>query len=295
MMTDCVVVGAAPAGLAASAALTQVGVEHVILERSQTGDKWRTQRWDSSRVNTPGWMNQLLGEQERYAYADRAEVVQKLEQLAVNSPIHTGVRVARLAPAGHGYALRTSDGEFRSRTVVVATGDQNVPRTPALACRLPDRVAQYHTSDYAGPGQLPDGAVLVVGSAQSGCQITEDLLLAGRRVVLATSPVARLPWQHRGRDSLEWLTEAGFWDQRPQDLPDPLGRTSLPADRCLGGSQPQSSGARPGRRHTCRSAGRRHRRATRLRRQRQGERSRRGCRRRTDASSDGRLHSTQWP
>ena len=76
MMTDCVVVGAGPAGLATSAALTQRGVDHVILERSQAGDTWRTQRWDSFRLNTPGWMNQLLGEQERYAYADRAEVVQ---------------------------------------------------------------------------------------------------------------------------------------------------------------------------------------------------------------------------
>jgi putative flavoprotein involved in K+ transport len=188
MMTDCVVVGAGPAGLAASAALTQVGVEHVILGRSQAGDTWRTQRWDSFRLNTPGWMNQLLGGQERYGYADRAEVVQKLEQLASNSPIHTGVRVARLAPAGEGFALGTSDGEFRSRTVVVATGDQNVPRIPALARRLPDRAA-HHTADYSGPGQLPDGAVLVVGSGQSGCQIAEDLLVAGRRVLLATSPV----------------------------------------------------------------------------------------------------------
>jgi putative flavoprotein involved in K+ transport len=229
MRTDCVVVGAGPAGLATSAALTQRGVDHVILERRQVGDTWRTQRWDSFRLNTPGWMNQLLSDQGRYAYADRAMVVQKLEQLASNSPIHTGVRVARLARAVDGYALRTSDGEFRCRTVVVATGDQNVPRMPALARLLPDRVAQYHTADYAGPGQLPDGAVLVVGSAQSGCQITEDLLVAGRRVVLATSPVARLPWRHRGRDSLEWLIEAGFYAQRPQDLPDPSAlRASQP-------------------------------------------------------------------
>jgi putative flavoprotein involved in K+ transport len=229
MMTDCVVVGAGPAGLATSAALNQRGVDHVILERSQAGATWRMQRWDSFRLNTPGWMNQLLGKQGRYAYADRAEVVQKLEQLASNSPIHTGIRVARLAPSGDGYALRTGDGEFLSRTVVVATGDQNVPRIPALARQLPDRVAQYHAADYAGPAQLPDGAVLVVGSAQSGCQIAEDLRLAGRRVVLATSPAPRLPWRHRGRDSLEWLTEAGFWNQRPKDLPDPAAmRASQP-------------------------------------------------------------------
>jgi putative flavoprotein involved in K+ transport len=229
MMTDCVVVGAGPAGLATSAALSERGVDHVILERGQAGDTWRTQRWDSFRLNTPGWMNQLLTEQERYAYADRAEVVQKLEQLARNTPIRTGVRVARLAPASNGYGLLTGDGELRSRTVVVATGDQNLPRIPALARRLPDRVAQYHTADYAGPEQLPDGAVLVVGSAQSGCQIAEDLLVARRRVVLATSPAPRLPWRHRGRDSLEWLTQAGFWDQRPQDLPDPAAmRASQP-------------------------------------------------------------------
>jgi putative flavoprotein involved in K+ transport len=221
MMTDCVVVGAGPAGLAISAALTQRGVDHVILERGQAGDTWRTQRWDSFRLNTAAWMNQMLELQERYAYADRAEVVQKLEELARNTPIRTGVRVARLVPAGDGYRLQTSDGEVRGRTVVIATGDQNVPLIPALARRLPDRVAQYHTADYAGPGQLPAGAVLVVGSAQSGCQITEDLLAAGRRVVLATSPAPRLPWRHRGRDSLEWLIEAGFYNQRSQDLPDP--------------------------------------------------------------------------
>src|SRR4029453_2117658 len=101
-----------------------------------------------------------------------AEVVRKLEQLAGTSPIHTGVRVRRLTAAGEGYVLRTSDGGLRSRAVVVATGDQNVPRIPALARRLPDRVAQYHTADYAGPEKLPDGTVLGVGSGQSGCQIT---------------------------------------------------------------------------------------------------------------------------
>ena len=112
---------------------------------------------------------------------------------------------------------------------MVATGDQNLPKVPALAGTFPDRGAHYHTADYRGPDQLPDGAVLVVGSAQSGCQIAEDLLAGGRRVVLATGPVGRVPFRHRGRESIEWLAEAGFMDQRPRDLPDPsVMRAAMP-------------------------------------------------------------------
>jgi putative flavoprotein involved in K+ transport len=218
---DCVVVGAGPAGLAASAALTDGGVEHEILERGRVGESWRTQRWDSFRLNTPGWMNQMLGEQPRDAYATGAEVVERLEQLAAKSPIHAGVRVARLAPVGDGYVLWTADGDLRARTVVAATGAENVPRIPALAGAFPDRVAQYHAADYRRAGLLPKGGVLVVGSGQSGCQITEDLRAGGRHVVLATSPVGRAPTPYRGRETVDWLVEAGFFDQRPQDLPDP--------------------------------------------------------------------------
>jgi len=220
-LIDCAVVGAGPAGLATSAALAAREVEHVVLERGQVGESWRTQRWESFRLNTPGWMNQLLGEQAPDSYATGVEVVQRLEKLAAGCPVREGMPVARLAPAGDGYALPTGGGAVLARTVVVATGDQNLPKVPALAGRFPDRVTQYHTADYRGPDQLPEGAVLVVGSAQSGCQIAEDLVGGGRRVVLATSPVGRVPFRHRGRESIEWLVEAGFMDQRPRDLPDP--------------------------------------------------------------------------
>jgi putative flavoprotein involved in K+ transport len=221
VLIDCAVVGAGPAGLAASAALISRGIEHVVLERGRIGESWRTQRWDSFRLNTPGWMNRLLGQQAPDSYATGVEVIQRLEKLAADCPVREGVPVARLAPAGNGYALRTNGDDILTRTVVVATGDQNLPKVPALAGTFPDRVAQYDTAHYRGPDQLPDGAVLVVGSAQSGCQITEDLLAGGRRVVLATSPVGRVPFRHRGRESIEWLVEAGFMDQRPGDLPDP--------------------------------------------------------------------------
>jgi putative flavoprotein involved in K+ transport len=221
MVVDAAVVGAGPAGLAASAALTDRGVEHVVLERDRVAGTWRAQRWDSFRLNTAGWMNAMLGGQAPDAYATGQEVVRRLERLAAGRPVREGVRVARLAPAGDAWAVATDDGELRARTVVVATGDQNLPTVPALGRRLPGRVAQLHTAGYRGPGQLPGGAVLVVGSAQSGCQIAEDLLAGGRRVILATSPAGRVPFRHRGRETIEWLAEAGFMDQRPRDLPDP--------------------------------------------------------------------------
>jgi putative flavoprotein involved in K+ transport len=166
-------------------------------------------------------MNQLLGEQPRNAYLTGVEVVNRLEKLAANCPVRDGVRVRRLAPADDAYILRTDHGDVQTRTVVIASGDENVPRIPALAAALPDRVEQLHAADYRAPGQLPGGVVLVVGSGQSGCQITEDLIAAGRSVVLATSPVGRVPTPYRGRDSIEWLVEAGFYEQRPRDLPDP--------------------------------------------------------------------------
>ena len=228
-MIDCAVVGAGPAGLAASVALAGRGVDHVVLERDRVAATWRSQRWDAFRLNTAGWMNPMLGGQRHDAYAGGREVVGRLDRLAAGRPVREGVRVARLAPAGGHWSLTTDDGELWARAVVVATGDQNRPRVPALAGRLSSRVAQLHAADYRRPGQLPEGAVLVVGSAQSGCQIAEDLLAAGRRVVLATSPVGRVPFRHRGRETVEWLTEAGFMDQRPRDLPDPsVMRAAMP-------------------------------------------------------------------
>jgi putative flavoprotein involved in K+ transport len=210
-------------------ALAGRGVEHVVLERDRIAGTWQAQRWDSFRLNTIGWMNSMLGGQARDAYAGGREVVRRLEELAAGCPVREGVRVTRLAPAGDGWAVATDDGELLTRTVVVASGDQNQARVPELAGRLPGRVAQLHAADYRGPGQLPGGGVLVVGSAQSGCQIAEDLLAGGRRVILATSPVGRVPFWHRGRETVEWLAEAGFMDQRPRDLPDPsVMRAAMP-------------------------------------------------------------------
>ena len=130
-MIDCVVVGAGPAGLAASAALGARGVEHVVLERDRVGQSWRTQRWDSMRLNNPGWMNSMLGAQPRNSYLNCAEVVERLDALATDCPIREQVAVTRLSPDGDRWLLRTGGTDIRARTVVVATGGENVARTPA--------------------------------------------------------------------------------------------------------------------------------------------------------------------
>ena len=222
MDVACAVIGAGPAGLAVSAALRERGIEHVLLERGRAGQSWRTQRWDTFRLNTPGHMNVLLGaDQPAHHYADLDEVLARLDALAASAPVREGVRVRRLSPTDAGLTLETDQGTIRARTVVIATGDQNIPRIPRLARDLPDRVAQLHTAGYRNAAALPEGAVLVVGSAQSGCQIAEDLLAQGREVWLATSPAGRMPARHRGSPTFSQLVEQGFFDQRPQDLPDP--------------------------------------------------------------------------
>lgn len=221
MVIDCVVVGAGPAGLAASSSLSKYGVDHVVLERARPGETWRTQRWDSLHVNNPAFMNAMLGEQEPDTYLSRQEVVQRLEKLASRAPVSAGIDVVGVARHNGRWLLRTSDGELQARTIVVASGGENVPRVPALAGRLPDRIIQRHAATYRNPSDLPEGAVLVVGSAQSGAQITDDLLGAGRRVWLATCPVGRAPARYRGRDIARWLDEACFFEQRTEDLPDP--------------------------------------------------------------------------
>ncbi|MDX6231992.1 MAG: putative flavoprotein involved in transport, partial [Nocardioidaceae bacterium] len=190
-------------------------------------DTWQNQRWDSFRLNTPGWMNETLGTVEPTSFSYRDEVVRLLADRAASLPVHTNAPVVALHHDGSEFVVRTPDEEIRTATVVLANGLQNVAKQPAQADQLARRLFQIHTRDYRSAAQLPDGAVLVIGSAQSGSQIAEDLALAGRRVYLSTSRVGRYPWMYRGRQLIGWLVDCGFWDQRPEDLPS-LADTRLP-------------------------------------------------------------------
>lgn len=237
-----VVIGAGQAGLAASYYLTQAGIDHVVLERGRIGETWRTQRWDTFVLNTPGWLSHVRsgdrtgdrdGEGQDDGFLSADAFVGRLEAYAARHevPVRTAANVTRvepLGPLGEGF-LVSIDGPggpdtLRSRAVVVASGIQNVPRIPAIAAAFPAGLPQVTAADYRRPSDLPPGAVLVVGGAQSGVQIAEDLLATGRTVYLCTSRVGRLRRRYRGRDMLGQLFDAGFYDMTPEDLPDPAMR-----------------------------------------------------------------------
>jgi putative flavoprotein involved in K+ transport len=233
------VVGAGPAGLAASSRLTRAGRRHVVLERGKVGWSWRTQRWDSFRLNTPLWANRVPGELlagPPESFATARSLIAGLERFAGGLPIFEGVEVLRARLVGDSWRVETSHGSLAAEAVVVASGFQNVPQKPGYADALPSEIEQLHVADYRRPEDLT-GAVLVVGGGQSGVQVGEDLLDAGRRVYVSTSRVGRLPRRYRGHDAFEWLRDSGELDL-PRDRTDPA---------VIAGAPPQLSGAAGGR------------------------------------------------
>ena len=227
---DVVVVGAGQAGLAVSRELTRAGVEHVVLEKGQLGQTWRG-RWDSFCLVTPNWFLQLPGHpydgDDPNGFMPRDEVVAYFERYAAGfaAPVREGIEVTWLRPGpDRGFLLETSAGEIVARTVVLSTGAYQRPHRPAGAATLPAGLLQIDVEDYRYPAELPAGPVLVVGSGQSGCQISEELYRAGREVFLACG---RAPWFPRrlgDRDLSWWALETGFLDAPLSSLPSAAAR-----------------------------------------------------------------------
>jgi putative flavoprotein involved in K+ transport len=223
------VVGAGQAGLATSRELTKAGVDHVVLERGRVAQTWRG-RWDSFCLVTPNWFVRLpdghYDGPDPDGYMPRDEIVAWFERYAAagGAPVREGVDVQSVESSGDGFVLGTSDGPLDAKAVVLATGAYQRPHRPAAADTLPPELFTIDVEGYRNEAALPPGRVLVVGSGQSGCQIAEELHLAGRDVVLACG---RAPWTLRrwgGRDFTWWADETGFLDATVESLPDPAAR-----------------------------------------------------------------------
>ena len=225
-----IIVGGGQAGLAVSYELTKAGADHVVLERGRIASTWRG-RWDAFCLVTPNWTMDLpgfpYGGDDPQGFVARDDIVKYLEGYAAsfNSPVQSGVEVRSLhAHADGGFLLRTSAGEMRARQVVLATGAYQRPHRPALASAFPSRLLVIDAEDYTRSSALPRGQVLVVGSGQTGCQLAEDLHLAGREVTLACG---RAPWGPRrlaGLDLVDWLARTDWFDFPLSSLPGPQAR-----------------------------------------------------------------------
>ncbi|MCU1546760.1 MAG: putative monooxygenase [Homoserinimonas sp.] len=223
---DTVIIGAGHAGLSISNILTARGVEHAVLDRTGVAARWSAERWDSFSLLTPNWATWLpnwhYDGTEPHGFMGREEVVSYLTRYAraFNAPIREGVDVSSLgiSPAG-GYRLISTAGEIHAGKVVIATGPFQRPRLPAWSIELPHTLTQLHSSGYRNAAQLPDGAVLVVGSGPSGQQIAEDLVNAGRTVYLSVGRHNRVPRRYRGRDFYWWQELGGFYDKTSASTP----------------------------------------------------------------------------
>ena len=230
---ETVIVGGGQAGLAVSYYLSRRNRPHLVLERAaQPGNSWRNHRWDSFTLNTPNWQSSLPGADvpglNPEGFLSRQEIVEYFEnyvgrfQLPVRYGVH--VQAVRRTPSGRGYVLVTSAGRFEAANVVIATGLYQRPKIPALSANFPQEIKQFHSDEYRNPQSLPDGAVLVVGSGQSGAQIAEELYRSGKKVYLSVSRAGRVPRRYRGKDANWWHELMGDYERTVDQLPSPQAK-----------------------------------------------------------------------
>ncbi len=216
---DTLVIGGGQAGVAMSEHLGKLGVPHLVLERHRIAERWRSERWDSLVANGPAWHDRFPGmeysDTDPEAFPSKEKVADYFVAYAekINAPIRCGVEVTRVQrnPGRPGFRVETSHGVIEANTVVAATGPFQRPVIPPL---VPEDagLTQIHSSGYRNPGQLPEGAVLVVGAGSSGAQIADELLRAGRRGYFSVGPHDLPPRRYRGRDFVWWLGVLGKWE-----------------------------------------------------------------------------------
>jgi putative flavoprotein involved in K+ transport len=215
-----IIVGGGQAGLSMSYCLKERGFDHIVFEKNRIGHSWRSKRWDSFCLVTPNWQCKLPGYHypgdDPNGFMQKDEIVKYIEHYAksFDPPVKEGVEVSKVRKSRSQdvFELTTSIGDYTADQVVIAAGSYHIPKLPKIAERLPEHIMQIHSSEYKNPQALPDKSVLVVGTGQSGCQIAEDLHLAGKQVHLCVGSAPRSPRRYRGKDVVDWLDQMGYYD-----------------------------------------------------------------------------------
>jgi putative flavoprotein involved in K+ transport len=224
-----------------SRVLSEQSIDHVVLERGEVANTWKTERWDSLRLLTPNWQTRLPGlaydGDDPDGFMAVPELVEFIERYAdhVDAPVRertTVTSVARLDDGG--YRVETDGGSWEADAVVLASGAYNAPKVPALSAALPPELDQVTPADYKRPDQLRPGRVLVVGASATGLQLADELLRSGREVTLAVGEHVRMPRTYRGRDIMYWLDEIGRLDERYDEVDDLVRARHVPSPQLVG-------------------------------------------------------------
>ncbi len=220
-----VIVGGGQAGLSMSYYLQANQIDHLVVEKGGIMNAWKEKRWDSFTLVTPNWQCQLPGHpyagDDPDGFMTKNQIIDYLDDFAekVNPPIRLNTSVNRVNDDRGVYHIDTSSGRLTADQVVIASGSYPVPIIPRMAEKIPSNVQQLHSEQYKNADQLKSGAVLVVGSGQSGAQIAEDLHLSGRKVHLATGDSPRCARFYRGRDVVDWLNQMNYYKMPVQEHP----------------------------------------------------------------------------
>ncbi|MET0729327.1 MAG: NAD(P)-binding domain-containing protein [Acidimicrobiales bacterium] len=240
MRTTTVVIGGGHGGLAMSRCLSDRSIDHVVLERSEIANSWRTERWDSLRLLTPNWQCRLPGfaydGDDPDGFMTMPEVVELLTGYAkdIAAPVQTGTTVTSVRRTDRGYRITTDHDEWQCLTVVLATGAFNVPRVPAFAQAVPASVTTLTPMEYRNPDQLAEGGVMVVGASATGVQMAHEIQRSGRPVTMAVGEHVRGPRVYRGRDIHWWMEAAGVLDERYDEVDDIVRARRVPSMQLAG-------------------------------------------------------------
>ena len=220
--------------------LAKRSIDHVVLERGELANSWRTERWDSLRLLTPNWQSRLPGYgyegSDPDAFRTMSETIEFIERYAkvISAPVRSHTKVTSVRRASDGYEVVTDKGSWHCDTVVIATGACNIAQVPAVAAAVPSGIATLTSMQYRNPEQLEQGGVLVVGASASGTQIADEIQRSGRSVTLAVGEHVRVPRVYRGKDIQWWMDAAGVLDERYDQVDDIVRARNVPSLQLAG-------------------------------------------------------------
>ena len=215
-------------------------IEHVVLERAEVANTWRTERWPSLTLLTPNWQSRLPGftykGNDPDGFRTLPETIAFLDHYArlVSPPLRTHCPVTAVRRTADGYQVDSAHGTWDCKAVILATGGFNVAQVPKVSEAVPSGIAQLTPVQYRNPQSLEPGGVLVVGAAATGAQLADEIQRSGRPVTLAVGEHVRAVRTYRGKDMQWWMDATDLNDERYDEVENLRRARSLPSFQLAG-------------------------------------------------------------